>query len=74
MHTSYQIRVCVDHVVKTVKEQEFIEAASRIRSFNVTSRPGIPISPIEICLIEDSLLLVLRVRQSDDKPGELGTR
>ena len=52
---------------KTVKEQEFIEAASCICSFNITSRPGIPISPIEICLTEDRLLLVLRVLSNNDE-------
>ncbi|KAI0002081.1 hypothetical protein BJV77DRAFT_1146898 [Russula vinacea] len=30
-----------------IREQEFIEATSRIASFNVETRPGIPLSPIE---------------------------
>ncbi|KAK0208143.1 secretory pathway protein Sec39-domain-containing protein [Desarmillaria ectypa] len=50
-HTSDRIR----------KEKEFIEATSRLSSFNVMSRPGIPISPIEIRLTKDRLSLVSRV-------------
>ncbi|TFK56969.1 hypothetical protein OE88DRAFT_1722027 [Heliocybe sulcata] len=44
-----------------VKEKQFIEATSRLTSFNITSRPGIPISPIEIRLTKDRLSLVSRV-------------
>jgi hypothetical protein len=51
---------------KIIKEQEFIEATSRICSFNVTSGPGIPISPIEIRLTKDRLSLVSRVLSSND--------
>ncbi|TFK30780.1 hypothetical protein FA15DRAFT_31165 [Coprinopsis marcescibilis] len=47
------------------REQEFIEATSRISSFNVMSRPGIPISPIEIRLTKDRLSLVSRVLSSN---------
>ena len=50
---------------RIIKEQEFIEATSRICSFNVTSRPGIPISPIEIRLTKDRLSLVSRVLSSN---------
>jgi neuroblastoma-amplified sequence len=50
---------------RIIKEQEFIEATSRICSFHVTSRPGIPISPIEIRLIKDRLSLVSRVLSSN---------
>jgi hypothetical protein len=46
------------------KEKEFIEATSRITAFNVMSRPGIPISPIEIRLTKDRLTLVSRVLSS----------
>lgn len=46
-------------------EKEFIEATSRISSFNVQSRPGIPISPIEIRLTKDRLSLVSRVLSSN---------
>lgn len=46
------------------REKEFIEATSRITSFNVQSRPGIPISPIEIRLTKDRLSLVSRVLSS----------
>jgi hypothetical protein len=48
-----------------VKEKEFIEATSRLSSFNVMSRPGIPISPIEIRLTKDRLSLVSRVLSSN---------
>ncbi|KAI0068370.1 Sec39-domain-containing protein [Artomyces pyxidatus] len=50
---------------KIIREQEFIEATSRIASFNVMSRPGIPISPIEIRLTKDRLSLVSRVLSSN---------
>jgi hypothetical protein len=52
---------------RIVKEQEFIEATSRICSFNVTSRPGIPISPIEIRLTKDRLSLVSQVLSSHNE-------
>ena len=48
------------------REREFIEATSRICSFNVVSRPGIPISPIEIRLVKDRLSLVARVLSSTE--------
>lgn len=51
---------------RLVWEKEFIEATSRISSFNVYSRPGIPISPIEIRLTKDRLSLVSRVLSSND--------
>ncbi|EPQ60541.1 hypothetical protein GLOTRDRAFT_68266 [Gloeophyllum trabeum ATCC 11539] len=44
-----------------VKEKEFIEATSRLSSYNVTSRSGVPISPIEIRLTKDRLSLVSRL-------------
>ena len=50
---------------RLLKEKEFIEATSRISSFNVTSRPGLPISPIEIRLTKDRLSLVSRVLSSN---------
>ncbi|KAF5384998.1 hypothetical protein D9615_001409 [Tricholomella constricta] len=50
---------------RIVREKEFIEATSRISSFNVTSRPGIPISPIEIRLTNDRLSLISRVLSSN---------
>ncbi|KIJ45144.1 hypothetical protein M422DRAFT_167113 [Sphaerobolus stellatus SS14] len=48
------------------KEREFIEATSRICSFNVYSRQGIPIAPIEIRLVKDRLGLVARVLASTE--------
>jgi hypothetical protein len=50
---------------RLVKEKEFIEATSRLSSFNVMSRPGIPISPIEIRLTKDRISLVSRVLSSN---------
>ena len=51
--------------IRITKEKEFIEATSRLSSFNVMSRPGIPISPIEIRLTKDRLSLVSRVLSSN---------
>ncbi|KAG0696042.1 secretory pathway protein Sec39-domain-containing protein [Suillus ampliporus] len=47
------------------KERDFIEATSRLSSFNVMSRPGTPISPIEIRLTKDRLSLISRVLSSN---------
>ena len=47
-------------------EREFIEATSRICSFHVVSRPGIPITPLEIRLVKDRLSLVGRVLSSTE--------
>lgn len=46
-------------------EREFIEATSRLSSFNIMSRPGISISPIEIRLTKDRLSLISRVLSSN---------
>ncbi|TBU46087.1 secretory pathway protein Sec39-domain-containing protein [Dichomitus squalens] len=51
---------------RVVQEKEFIEATSRLCSFNLMSRPGIPISPIEIRLTKDRLSLVSRVLSSNN--------
>lgn len=51
---------------RIIREKEFIEATSRLSSFNITSRPGIPISPIEIRLTKDRLSLVSRVLSSNN--------
>jgi len=48
------------------KQREFIEATSRICSYNVCSRSGHPISPIEIRLEKDRLSLIARVLASTD--------
>lgn len=50
---------------RLIEEKEFIEATSRISSFHVTSRGGVPISPIEIRLTKDRLSLVSRVLSSN---------
>lgn len=49
-----------------VKEREFIEATSRICAFNVVSRPGVPITPLEIRLVKDRLSLIARVLSSTE--------
>ena len=48
------------------KEKDFIEATSRICSFNIFSAPGTPISPIEIRLTKDKLTLVASVLSSNE--------
>ncbi|KAJ7596927.1 secretory pathway protein Sec39-domain-containing protein [Mycena floridula] len=47
------------------REKEFIEATSRLCSFNIVSRPGVTISPIEIRLTKDRLSLISRVLSSN---------
>ncbi|KAG8907770.1 hypothetical protein FRB99_002269 [Tulasnella sp. 403] len=46
-------------------EREFIEATSKICSYGVQSRPGVPLAPIEIRLVKDRLSLVARVLSSN---------
>ena len=48
------------------KEKDFIEATSRICSFNILSAPGTPISPIEIRLTKDKLSLIASVLSSNE--------
>ncbi|KIM21535.1 hypothetical protein M408DRAFT_80442 [Serendipita vermifera MAFF 305830] len=48
------------------KERDFIEATSKICSFNVFTRPGIPITPLEIRLTKNRLDLIARVLSSTD--------
>ena len=47
-------------------EKDFIEATSRLCAYKLTSRPGIPISPIEIRLTKDRLSLVSRILSSNN--------
>ncbi|KZT57381.1 hypothetical protein CALCODRAFT_496182 [Calocera cornea HHB12733] len=49
-----------------VKEHSFIEATSRLCSYNLVSRSGNPISPIEIRLTKDKLSLIARLLSSAD--------
>ncbi|OSX67379.1 hypothetical protein POSPLADRAFT_1064054 [Postia placenta MAD-698-R-SB12] len=51
---------------RIIKEKEFIEATSRLCSFNLMSRPGMPITPLEIRLTKDRLTLVSRVLSSNN--------
>lgn len=50
---------------RVTREKEFIEATTRLCSFNLMSRPGIPITPLEIRLTKDRLSLVSRVLSSN---------
>ncbi|OCH96208.1 hypothetical protein OBBRIDRAFT_718939 [Obba rivulosa] len=50
---------------RLIQEKEFIEATSRLCSFNLTSRDGTPITPLEIRLTKDRLSLVSRVLSSN---------
>ncbi|EKM61214.1 uncharacterized protein PHACADRAFT_134571 [Phanerochaete carnosa HHB-10118-sp] len=50
---------------RILREKEFIEATSRLCAYNLMSRPGIPITPIEIRLSKDRLSLVSRVLSSN---------
>ncbi|GBE77859.1 hypothetical protein SCP_0107410 [Sparassis crispa] len=50
---------------RIVKEKEFIEATSRLCSFNLMTRSGTPITPLEIRLTKDRLSLVSRVLSSN---------
>ncbi|PSR75907.1 hypothetical protein PHLCEN_2v8821 [Hermanssonia centrifuga] len=50
---------------RIVMEKDFIEATSRLCTFNLMSRPGIPISPLEIRLTKDRLSLISRVLASN---------
>ncbi|KAG9043406.1 hypothetical protein FS837_009657 [Tulasnella sp. UAMH 9824] len=47
-------------------EKEFIEATSKICSYGVQSRPGVPMAPIEIRLVKDRLSLIARVLSSTE--------
>jgi neuroblastoma-amplified sequence len=52
--------------VRIQQEREFIEATSKISSFNVYTRPGILITPLEIRLTKNRLDLIARVLSSTD--------
>ncbi|KAI0694873.1 secretory pathway protein Sec39-domain-containing protein [Cytidiella melzeri] len=59
---------CLDVLLmseRITQEKEFIEATSRLCSFNLMSSPGTPITPIEIRLTKDRLSLVSRVLSSN---------
>ena len=48
------------------REREFIEATSRLCSFRLDSRPGIPLTPIELRHAPDRLTYVARLLSSND--------
>ncbi|KAH7885900.1 secretory pathway protein Sec39-domain-containing protein [Phlebopus sp. FC_14] len=50
---------------RLARERDFIEATSRLSSFNVFSRPGIPLSPLDVRLTKDRLSLISRVLSSN---------
>ncbi|KAI5480841.1 Sec39-domain-containing protein, partial [Pseudohyphozyma bogoriensis] len=52
--------------VEIKKERDFIEATSRLCSFKIYSRPGIPVAPIEIRLSKDRLSFVSRLLASNE--------
>ncbi|KDQ12935.1 hypothetical protein BOTBODRAFT_161149 [Botryobasidium botryosum FD-172 SS1] len=66
MKLAYECLSVAPSTPKIRKEREFIEATSRICSFNVMSRPGVPILPLEIRMVEDRLSLVARVLSSNE--------
>ncbi|TDL28587.1 Sec39-domain-containing protein [Rickenella mellea] len=66
MKLAYDCLSVIPASPKIDQEREFIEATSRICSFNVMSRPGVVISPIEIRLTKDKLGLVSRVLSSNE--------
>ncbi|KAL4069717.1 secretory pathway protein Sec39-domain-containing protein [Scleroderma yunnanense] len=49
---------------RLTRERDFIEATSRLSSFNISSRPGVQLSPLEIRLAKDRLSLISRVLSS----------
>ncbi|KZW02565.1 hypothetical protein EXIGLDRAFT_705207 [Exidia glandulosa HHB12029] len=66
MKLAYDCLSVAPQTVAIRKERDFIEATSRICSFNVRSRSGNPIAPIEIRLEKDRLSLIARVLASTD--------
>ncbi|KPV78296.1 uncharacterized protein RHOBADRAFT_40843 [Rhodotorula graminis WP1] len=48
------------------RERDFIEATSRLCSFRLDSRPGIPLTPIELRHAPDRLTYVARLLSSND--------
>ncbi|KAH7104618.1 secretory pathway protein Sec39-domain-containing protein [Auriculariales sp. MPI-PUGE-AT-0066] len=66
MRLAYECLTVAPTTAKVRKERDFIEATSRICSFNVQSRSGHSITPIEIRLEKDRLSLIARVLASTD--------
>ncbi|KAI0051709.1 Sec39-domain-containing protein [Auriscalpium vulgare] len=65
MKLAYDCLTVAPQSENVLREQEFIEATSRITSFNVMTRSGVLISPLEIRLTKDRLSLVSRVLSSN---------
>jgi hypothetical protein len=51
---------------RIVRERAFIEATSKISSFNMTSPSGNPLTPLEIRLTKDRLTLIARILSNTD--------
>ncbi|CCA73530.1 hypothetical protein PIIN_07483 [Serendipita indica DSM 11827] len=66
MKTAYECLTVATPSPKVQAEREFIEATSKICSFNVMTRPGISITPLEIRLTKDRLELIARVLSSSE--------
>ncbi|KAL5534340.1 hypothetical protein ACEPAG_802 [Sanghuangporus baumii] len=66
MKLAYDCLLVAPQTYRIQKEREFIEATSRISSFNVTSRSGVPMLPIEIRLTKDKLSLISRILSSNE--------
>ncbi|KAG9017875.1 hypothetical protein FRB93_004686 [Tulasnella sp. JGI-2019a] len=60
------LAVVIPPTPATIAEREFIEATSKICSYGVHSRPGVPLAPIEIRLVKDRLSLISRVLSSNE--------
>ncbi|KAG8825961.1 hypothetical protein FRC17_008441 [Serendipita sp. 399] len=66
MKQAYECLTVAPPTARILAERAFIEATSKICSFNVFTRPGIPITPLEIRLTKNRLDLIARVLSSTD--------
>ncbi|PVF91999.1 hypothetical protein CPB86DRAFT_845306 [Serendipita vermifera] len=66
MKMAYECLSVAAPTARIQQEREFIEATSKISSFNVYTRPGILITPLEIRLTKNRLDLIARVLSSTD--------
>ncbi|KAG8946411.1 hypothetical protein FRC04_011857 [Tulasnella sp. 424] len=66
MKNAYECLSVTKPTPTILAEREFIEATSKICSYGVQSRPGVPLAPIEIRLVKDRLSLVARVLSSTE--------
>ncbi|KAG8816400.1 hypothetical protein FRC19_000392 [Serendipita sp. 401] len=66
MKQAYECLSVAAPTARIQAERAFIEATSKICSFSVFTRPGIPITPLEIRLTKNRLDLIARVLSSTD--------